>query len=147
MATHSTVLAWRIPGMGEPGGLPSMGSHRVGHDRSDLAAAAALSAIRVVSSVSEVIDISSGKKILRRGGKNTRVGCHFLLQCMKTKSESEVAQSCSTLSNPTDCSLPGSSTHGIFQARRVLEWGAIAFSDGRKQRRTKELLDENERRV
>ena len=46
---------------------------------------------------------------------------------MKVKSESEVAQSCSTLSNPMDCSLPGSSIHGIFQAR-VLEWGAIAFS-------------------
>ena len=57
----------------------------------------------------------------------TRVGCHFLLQCMKVKSESEVAQSCPTLSNPMDCSLPGSSVHGIFQAR-VLEWGAIAFS-------------------
>ena len=41
MATHSSVLAWRIPGTAEPGGLPSMGSHRVGHDRSDLAAAAA----------------------------------------------------------------------------------------------------------
>ena len=60
-------------------------------------------------------------------GKNTGVGCHFLLQCMKVKSESEVAQSCRTLSDPTDCSLPGSSIHGIFQAR-VLEWGAIAFS-------------------
>ena len=55
------------------------------------------------------------------------VGCHFLLQCMKVKSESEVAQSCPTLSDPMDCSLPGSSVHGIFQAR-VLEWGAIAFS-------------------
>ena len=60
-------------------------------------------------------------------GKNTGVGCHFLFQCMKVKSESEVAQSCSTLSDPMDCSLPGSSVHGIFQAR-VLEWGAIAFS-------------------
>ena len=59
-------------------------------------------------------------------GKNTGVGCHFLLQCMKVKSESEVAQSCLTLSNPMDCSPPGSSAHGIFQAR-VLEWGAIAF--------------------
>ena len=59
-------------------------------------------------------------------GKNTGVGCHFLLQCMKVKSESEVTQSCPTLS--MDCSLPGSSVHGIFQAR-VLEWGAIAFSD------------------
>ena len=57
-------------------------------------------------------------------GKNSGVGCQFLLQCMKVKSESEVTQSCPTLSNPMDCSLPGSSIHGIFQAR-VLEWGAI----------------------
>ena len=61
-------------------------------------------------------------------GKNTGVGCHFLLQCMKVKSESEVAQLCPTLCDPTDCSLPGSSVHGIFQAR-ILEWGAIAFSE------------------
>ena len=61
-------------------------------------------------------------------GKNTGVGCHFLLQSMKVKGESEVAQSCPTLSDPMDCSLPGSSVHGIFQAR-VLEWGAIAFSE------------------
>ena len=60
-------------------------------------------------------------------GKNTGVGCHFLLQCTKVKSESEVAQSCPTLSDPMDCSLTGSSIHGIFQAR-ILEWGAIAFS-------------------
>ena len=60
-------------------------------------------------------------------GKNTGLGCHFLLQCMKVKSESEVAQSCPTLRDPMDRSLPGSSVHGIFQAR-VLEWGAIAFS-------------------
>ena len=61
-------------------------------------------------------------------GKNTEVGCHFLLQRMKVKSENEVAQSCLTLSDPMACSLPGFSNHGIFQAR-VLEWGAIAFSD------------------
>ena len=61
-------------------------------------------------------------------GKNTGVGCHFPLQCMKVKSEREVAQSCPTLSDPMDCSLPGSSVQGIFQAR-VLEWGAIAFSE------------------
>ena len=60
-------------------------------------------------------------------GKNTGVGCHFFLQCMKVKSESEVAQSCPTLHDPMDCSLPDSSIHGIFQAR-VLEWGAIASS-------------------
>ena len=61
-------------------------------------------------------------------GKNTGVCCHFLLQCMKVKSESEVAQSCLTLCDPMDFLLPGSSVHGIFQAR-VLEWGAIAFSN------------------
>ena len=61
-------------------------------------------------------------------GKNTGVGCHFLLQCMKVKSEREVVQSCPTFSYPMDCRLPGSSIHGIFQAR-VLEWGAIAFSE------------------
>ena len=71
-------------------------------------------------------------------GKNTGVGCHFLLQCMKVKSKSEVAQSCLTLWDPMDWSLPGSSVHRIFQARG-LEWVAIAFSSGsrymtRKQR-------------
>ena len=61
-------------------------------------------------------------------GKSTGVGCYFLLQCVKVKSEREAAQSCLTLSDPMDCSLPGSAVHGIFQAR-VLEWGAIVFSD------------------
>ena len=60
-------------------------------------------------------------------GKNSGVGCHFLLQCMKVKSESEVAQSSPTLIDPMDCRLPDFSVHGIFQAR-VLEWGAISFS-------------------
>ena len=60
-------------------------------------------------------------------GKNTGVGCNFLLQCMKVKSESEVIQSWPSLRHPMDCSLPGSSVHEIFQAR-VLEWVAIAFS-------------------
>ena len=62
-------------------------------------------------------------------GKNTGVGCHFLLQCMKMKSESEVAQSCLTPSNPMDCSLPGSSVHGISEVR-ILKWAAISFSRG-----------------
>ena len=61
-------------------------------------------------------------------GKNTGVGCHFLLQCMKVKSESEATQLCPTLSDPMDCSPPGSSVHGIFQAR-VPAWGALAFSE------------------
>ena len=69
-------------------------------------------------------------------GRNTGVGCHFLLQCMKVKSESEVTQLCLTLSNPVDCSLPGFAIHGIFQAR-VLEWSAIAFS-GKHHRRAEE---------
>ena len=60
-------------------------------------------------------------------GKNTGVSCHFLLQCVKVKSDSEVAQSCPTRSDPMDSSLPGCSIHGIFQAR-VLKWGATAFS-------------------
>ena len=59
-------------------------------------------------------------------GKNIGVGCHFPLQCMKVKSD--IAQLYPTLSDPMDCSLPGSYIHGIFQAR-VLEWGAIAFSN------------------
>ena len=68
-------------------------------------------------------------------GKNTGMGCHFLLQCRKV--ESEVAQLCPTLSDPMDCSPPGSSVHGIFQAR-VLEWVAIAFSntEDRKNKNT-----------
>src|SRR5574337_440072 len=73
-------------------------------------------------------------------GKNTGVGCHFLLQCMKVKSESEVAQSCPTLSDPMDCSLPGSSVHGIFQAK-VSKWGAIAFSIGHKQVSLKHIFN------
>ena len=67
-------------------------------------------------------------------GKNAEVVCHFLLQCMKVKSESKVVQSCLTLSDPMDCSPPGSSVHGILQAR-VLEWVAISFSRGSSQPR------------
>ena len=86
MATHSSVLAWRIPGTGEPGGLPSMGSRRVGHDWSDLAVAA------------------------------------WLVWML-------VAQSCLTLCDPMDCTLPGFSVHGISQAR-TLEWVAFSYSRG-----------------
>ena len=76
-------------------------------------------------------------------GKNTEVGCHFLLQCMKVKSGSQVAQLCPTLHGPMDCSLLGSSTHRIFQAR-VLEWGAIAFSNSiPKERQCKECSNYN----
>ena len=72
-------------------------------------------------------------------GKNTGVGCHFLLQCIKVKSESEVAQSCLTLSDPMDCSLPVSSLHGILQAR-TLEWVAISFSNAWKWKVKVKLL-------
>ena len=73
--------------------------------------------------------------------KNTGVGCHFLFQYMKVKSESEVAQSCLTLRDPMNCSLPGSSIHGIFQAR-VLEWGAIAFSNQFPSRKEMDVVSE-----
>ena len=69
-------------------------------------------------------------------GKNTGVGCHFLLQCRKVKSQSEVVQLCLPLSNPMDCSLLGSSVHGIFQAI-VLDWIAIFFSRGSSQPRAR----------
>ena len=75
-------------------------------------------------------------------GKNTGVGCHFLLQCMKVKSESKVTHSCPTLSEPMDCSPPGSSIHGIFQAR-ALEWGAIAFSDVMEESKIKPQKTQN----
>ena len=89
---------------------------------SDTAAAVAAKSLQSCPTLCDRIDSSPPR--LR---KNTGVGRHFLLQCTKVKSESEVAQSYPTLRDPMDCSLPGSSVHGIFQAR-VLEWGAIAFS-------------------
>src|SRR5574337_537031 len=67
-------------------------------------------------------------------GKNSGVGCHFLLQCMKGKNESEVTQSCPTLHNPTVCSLPGSSAREILQAR-ILAWVIIPFSKGSSRSR------------
>ena len=73
-------------------------------------------------------------------GKNTGGGCHFLLQCMKVKSESEVAQSCLTLSDPMDCSLPGSPIPGILQAR-TLEWVAISFFNAWKWKVKVKLLN------
>ena len=135
MATHYTTLAWKIPWMEEPGRLQSMGSLRVGHDR-----ATSLSLFTFMhwrrkwqSSPVFLPGESHRRKPTRlprprdSPGKNTGMGGHFLLQCMKVKSESEVAQSCPTLCDLMDCNLPGSSIHRIFQAR-VLEWGATAFS-------------------
>ena len=85
------------------------------------AAAAAAAAAKSLQSCPTLCDPIDGSPLgscpWDSPGKNTGVGCHFLLQCMRVKSESEVAQSCPTLSDPMDCSLPGSSVHGIFQAR------------------------------
>ena len=92
------------------------------------AAAAAAKSLQSCPTLCNPIDGSPpGSSPWDSAGKNTGVGCHFLLQCMKVKSESEVTQSCPTPSDPMGCSLPGSFVHGIFQAR-VLECGAIAFS-------------------
>ena len=100
------------------------------HEQSLIDAAAAAKSLQSCPTLCDPIDVWQPTRLpcpWDSPGKNTGVGCHFLLQCMKVKSESEVAQSCPPLSDPMDCSLPGSSIHGIFQAR-VLEWGAIAFS-------------------
>ena len=168
MATHSSVLVWRIPWTEEAGEVQSIGSQTrlkwlsshaqcvIGqrilrppglhplqlHPSCTLRGYYREETILALHSPSEAREVASvvsdSVRPHRRQptrlyrpwdspGKNTGVGCHFLLQCMKVKSESEVAQLCPTLSDPMDCSLPGSSIHGIFQAR-VLEWGAIAFS-------------------
>ena len=97
------------------------------------AAAAAAKSLQSCPTLCDPIDGRQPTRLPRlwdSPGKNTGVGCHCLLQCMKVKSQSEVAQLCPTLSSPMDCSLPGASVHGILQAG-VLEWGAIAFSEGK----------------
>ena len=118
-----------------PWGLKELDTQRFRHDLATTtlkvaAAATAAAAAKSIQSCPTLCDPIDGSppRPWDSPGKNTGVGCHFLLQCMKMKSESEAAQSCPTLSDPMDCSLPGSSIHGIFQAR-VLEWGAIAFSE------------------
>ena len=144
MATHSSVLAWRIPGMEEPGWLPSMGLQRVGHDWSNLAAAAAgrpylpsfynmilgkaqkctvcicinTHLLDVLGFIYKILTSISGSYI------HTWIISLFNFSSVQVCS---VAQSCPTRCDPMDCSLPGSSIPGILQAR-VLEWGAIAFS-------------------
>ena len=163
METHSSILVWKIPWTKEAGRLQSMGSQRVRHDRRDLARThtcglerfqvsspvelgfklhhmPTAAAAKLLQSCSTVWpDRQQPTRLLRpwdSPGKNTGVGCHFLLQCMRVKSESEVAQSCPTLNNPMDCSPPVSSVHGIFQAW-VLEWGASVFSNNMPSPRTK----------
>ena len=125
MATHSSVLAWRILGTEEPGGLPSLGSHRVGHDWSNLAAAAA--AILKTKPASSrwlqphFLKVSPCNCYMFRQGNCSGSYVDKKKKCVMTNShievwrkESEVTQSCPTLCNPIDCSPPGSSIHGIF---------------------------------
>ena len=116
VAPHSSTLAWQTPWMEEPGRLQSMGSLGVGHD---WATSLSLFTFTHWEGNGNPLPCSWDSP-----GKNTGVGCHCLLQCIKVKSESEGAQSCLTLTDPMDCSPPGSSVHGVCQAR-VLEWGAI----------------------
>ena len=185
MATHSSVLAWRIPGMGEPGGLPSMGSHRVGHDWSDLAAAAAAAAaasnldnwiftltiLNYQARWSSLPDsrwaklysrnlgplelpapvptgiLSQRHSVLPLASLSDLLLAQWILSNLLLwddwKSSTyfstwnsfvRVAQSSPTLCDPMDCSLPGSSVHGILQTR-ILEWVAISFSRGSSQPR------------
>ena len=115
MATHSSVLAWRIPGTGEPGGLPSMGSPRVRHDWSDLAVA-------VAGSYNELFLNQSDNLILLFG-----IFSPFIFRCVR-------AQACLTLCDSMDCSPTSSSVHGTFQAR-ILEWVAMPSSRGSSQPR------------
>ena len=129
MATHSNTLAWRIPGMGEPGGLPSLGSHRVGHDWSDLAAAAADDLLFCFSQSSfreahmwHLFHWSDVLWLIKASEKKLCV-CVCVCVCVK------VTQLCLTPCDAMDCSSPGSSVHGILQAR-IQEWIAIPFSRG-----------------
>ena len=126
MAPHSSVLAWRIPGTGEPGGLPSMGSHRVGHDCSDLAAAAALSRIGAQMWASA---LCPGLEAQFPAGPREERGCGPLTG--KDRAAAKSLQSCPTLCDPTDGSPLGSPDPGILQAR-TLEWVAISFSSAQR---------------
>ena len=116
MATHSSVLTWRIPGMGEPGRLPSIGLNRVGHDWSDLAAAARL------INILKIFLWKQGKgyvmKRIRLSEKAHREQLSpFWSSINECSAAAKSLQSCPTLRDPIDCSLPGSSVHGIFQKR------------------------------
>ena len=116
MAPHSSVLAWRIPGTGEPGGLPSMGLHRVGHDWSDLAAAAA---VPIVHLFTQIHIFLWRNNLTRRGNP---------LLSSEYSAAAKSLESCLTLCNPIDGSPPGSAVPGSLQAR-TLEWVAISFSN------------------
>ena len=158
MAPHSSVLAWRIPGTGEPGGLPSVGLHRVGHDWSDLAAAAA--GMWCVCTMLTIVNnfYMAWMKVVKRVNpksshqENNLCVCVCLYEIMDCSDHAMlnvsqnimsytlhsvcvwVAQLCPTLWNPMDCGPPGSSVYGILQAR-ILKWVDIAFFRGSSQPR------------
>ena len=135
MATHSSVLAWRIPGTGKPGGLPSMGSHRVGHDWSDLAGAAAATLI--------ILGLSSHD----RKTFYIYLGLFHFFQCFVVFSVVFVQSlSCPALCDSIDHSPPGPSVHGTSQAR-ILELVAISFSRGSSQPRDQTHVFYTGRRV
>ena len=117
MATNSSVLAWRIPGMAEPDGLLSMGLHRVGQEWSNLAAAAAVGIMWYLSVV--LIYVSQYGIMVSL--------LHFGLKSNTAAAAAKSLQSCPTLCDPIDSSPPGSAIPGILQAR-TLEWVAISFS-------------------
>ena len=140
MATHSSVLAWKIPGTGEPGGLPSMGSHRIGQDWRDLAAAADLAILIYINQFQFITVVIFFFFFCCYIYCKLDSGCSFKLKwlivrfwhnsywCLITSLWQGAlccavccAQSCLTLCDPMDCSLPGPSVHGISQAR-ILEW-------------------------
>ena len=127
MATHSSILAWRIPETGEPGGLPSMGSHRVGHNWSDLAEAVAASTTTCEHlTPSELESKTWAPKQTQPEEKKTNQTIELCSSSCLNYSLCSVAQSCLTLYSPMDCGLPGSFVHGSFQVR-ILEWFAISW--------------------
>ena len=136
MATHSSVIAWRISGTGEPVGLPSMGLHRVGHDWSDLAAAAAGTewkdaACKIIHR--EWVLFGLKKKGISKSQKLVKVWSFGAkLKCLSfAAAAAKSLQPCPTLCNPIDGSPPGSPVPGILQAR-TLEWVAVSFSNAWK---------------
>ena len=138
MATHSSVLAWGIPGTGEPGGLPSLGLHRVGHDWSDLAAAAAW-----LENLACVIPYlwNALRFVLWTNIQAISRNFPFVFvlgPCYSARWCGAQALSRVWICSPMDCSLSGSSIHGIFQAR-ILEWGAISYFSGSSWSRYKPM--------
>ena len=115
MAAHYSIFAWRIPGMGEPGGLPSLGSHRVGHDLRDLAAAA------VIALPDQRLKAVMTTNIYKAADSSHSIFHNVFCCCCW------VSQECLNLGDPVDCSPPGSAVHEISQAR-ILEWVASSFS-------------------